>query len=192
MLEIELKAWLASTAPESLERKISDAGFGLPQTCYERDTYYNAPDRAFKKTDEALRIRERRQFGKAHTLVTYKGPKRDALSNTRTEFETSVEDADTMRSILNALGYTPVLEVRKQRRSFAGAGAFKNITLCLDEVEGLGSFIELECCAADDIGQVERESTRNHLLALLDALGIPRENLTRQSYLEQLMQRATS
>lgn len=192
MLEIELKASVGSMAPTELEQRMQAAGFSFRQGCLEWDTYYNAPDRDFKKTDEALRIREHRTPEGAKVLVTYKGPKLDALSNTRTEFETRVEDGDTLRSILGALGFAVILEVRKQRREYAGSGPFENTCLCLDEVQGLGSFLELEYCAEDGVGEEERDSIRDRLLSLLDELEIPRLNLTRQSYLELLIKRATS
>lgn len=192
MLEIELKASIGGMAPAELEQRMQAAGFCLRQDCLEWDTYYNAPDRDFKKTDEALRIREHRTPDGANVLITYKGPKLDALSNTRTEFETRVEDGDTLRSILGALGFAVILEVRKQRREYAGTGPFKSTCLCLDEVQGLGGFLELEYCAEDGVCEEERDSIRNRLLSLLDELEIPRLNLTRQSYLELLMQRATS
>src|SRR5689334_3657260 len=44
----------------------------------EEDQYFNAPDRDFRQTDEAVRLR---RVGSANKL-TYKGPKRDAATKT--------------------------------------------------------------------------------------------------------------
>ena len=192
MLEIECKAALNSVDETELPRRIDALGFSPEYECREADVYYNGVSRDFRGTDEALRVREHTQGGVTHARVTYKGPKTDAVSQTRFELETAVEDAGTMRAILAALGYAPVLTVSKARRGYAGSGAYAGVHLCLDAVDGLGAYLELEIVAPDDIGPTERESRVAVLLSLLDLLDIPRENLTRSSYLELLMARATS
>ena len=190
MLEIELKARLESQTVPGLKERL-DAAFSLNRTLEERDIYYQAPDRDFKKTDEALRIR-RQGLEETAGLLTYKGPKIDGLSNTRVELETEVGDADKIQALLTALGYTVILTVGKKRSEYQGKGEDGKITICLDHVDGLGHFIELEYIAPDDLPDKERESIRDRLLSLLDELGVPRENLTRKSYLELLIQRAMS
>lgn len=190
MLEIELKACLDDETARHLETKLEDH-FLFQQARQEIDRYFQAPDRDFKKTDEALRIREV-DMGDTRSFLTYKGPKTDVLSNTRLELETPVEDAGTLGRILDALGYRAVLTVRKRRREYRGTGDFEKITLCLDQVEGLGHFIELEYMAPDDLSDRQRENIRDWLLALLEDLGVDPVNLRRESYLELLIQRATS
>src|SRR5437660_4302743 len=79
----------------------------------EADHYFNAPDRDFAKTDEALRIR---RVG-ARNFITYKGPKRDLQTKTRTEIELPLADgpeaAEDFARLLVNLGYRPVAVVRK-------------------------------------------------------------------------------
>lgn len=190
MLEIELKARLEAQTVPGLKKRL-DAEFSLCRTLEEADTYYQAPDRDFRETDQALRVR-RQGPENVTALLTYKGPKTDPLSNTRIELETEVGHAETVQAMLAALGYTVILTVDKKRREYRGKGAQTNITICLDQVAGLGHFIELEYVAADNLPDKERESIRNRLLSLLDDLGVPRQNLTRESYLELLIRRATS
>ncbi|NLB51060.1 MAG: class IV adenylate cyclase [Clostridiaceae bacterium] len=187
MLEIELKASLEPQTVSRLKEKL-DAEFSLLRTLAECDIYYNAPDRDFRQTDEALRIR-RQETDQVVTLLTYKGPKTDDLSNTRIELETELADADKIHGILEALGYTLILTVDKQRLEYTGQTDLGPVTICLDQVEGLGAFIELEHLAPDDLSDEERESVRNRLLSLLDDLEVSRENLTRKSYLQLLIQR---
>ncbi|NLA95518.1 MAG: class IV adenylate cyclase [Clostridiaceae bacterium] len=192
MLEIELKARLEPQRIPHLKERLG-AEFSLRRTLEERDIYYQAPDRDFKETDEALRVRNRRQgLEEVTALLTYKGPKIDDLSNTRVELETEVGDADKIQAMLTALGYTVILTVDKKRSEYQGKGKNEKITLCLDQVEGLGHFVELEYIAPDDLPDEERESIRDRLLSLMADLGVPRRNLTRKSYLELLIQRATS
>lgn len=186
MTEIEIKASLHAV-PAEIAAKASALGFEPDYTCTEDDTYYNGIDRDFRKTDEALRIRSHTQGGRTDTLLTYKGAKQDSVSMTREELETAAEDADTLRRILSALGFRPVLHVVKKRQSLAGTSDYAGIHVCLDEVEGLGAFIELEDVAPEDISDAERASRLNRLLSLLDQLGIDRADLTTRSYLEMLL-----
>ena len=79
----------------------------------ERDVYYTHPGRDFAHTDEALRIRR-----VGHDCwLTYKGPKIDATTKTRRELELPLEAgrADEWAELLEALGFRPLAEVRKQR-----------------------------------------------------------------------------
>ena len=107
----------------------------------QSDTYFAAPHRDFAKTDEALRIRS--LDGQA--VLTYKGPKLDSVSKTREELETPVDEATTT-GILHALGFSEAGVVRKKREVFRAG----EITVCLDAVEGLGEFLEVEIVAENE------------------------------------------
>ena len=89
-----------------------------------------------------------------------------------------------MRQLFCALGYKLVFTVTKKRRSFT-CGAK---TVCLDSVDGLGNFMELEAVLPDGS---DREAEVEELLTLLDTMGVSHEALTRKSYLELLMASAT-
>jgi len=188
VLEIEMKASLNGVKLEQLAAAAERLGFVPSYACREEDTYYNGINRDFRETDEALRVRSHTQDGRVEAFVTYKGPKRDARSQTRTELETEVTSPGTMRAILEQLGFREVLNVCKNRRGFCRSG----MNLCLDEVDGLGRFLELEIVAPDETDDARREALLEQLFSVLDELGVPRENLTRSSYLELLMARATS
>lgn len=192
MLEIELKASLDPERALQLEDQLPALGLTFDHWTLECDRYYQAPDRDFLKTDEALRLRQYETQEEKLVYLTYKGPKLDPLSNTRQEIETPVGQAPGLDAVLTALGYKPILTVKKKRRTFKGTGPLLNVSLCLDQVEGLGPFVEVEYLAADDLSPEKREGIRNRLLSLLDTLGIARDRLTRQSYLELLMASKTS
>ena len=184
MLEVEFKASLEGIPPAQIEDRWRSLGF-IPATQQrEEDTYYGAPGRDFHRSDEALRLRRRTCLpdGPVENLLTYKGPKLDTVSRTRREYEVAVSDGETAARLLEALGYTPDHTVRKNRRELKKDG----VTLCLDEVEGLGRFIELEKLVEDG---GDRDAARQELLELLEMLGVPRKNLTRFSYLEQLIRK---
>ena len=180
MTEAELKARLTPEAAASLPQRLEALGFSGGDRVRETDLYFNSCTRDFRETDEALRLRQAASGEKTSVRMTYKGPKSDSRSNTRQEHETTVGDLETARAILEALGFQPVFTVAKERRTLL-RGA---VTACLDRVEGLGDFLELEHMLPDD---ADREQAVDGLLRLVDELNIPRRALERRSYLELLM-----
>lgn len=181
MLEAEIKASLAGVSAEVLLERAGSMGFRPAAQLRETDVYFNGNDRDFRRTDEALRLRRVQTLpgGAEESLLTYKGPKLDQVSSARTEYETAVADGETAGKLLEALGYRPVFTVEKLRREYHLA----DVTLCLDDVTGLGTYLELETLAPSEEA---REAAVNRLLTLLDQLGISRDQLTRSSYLELL------
>src|SRR5450755_3629746 len=155
MLEIEQKFARADFA--LLERRLAEWGAVLGDAHEEADHYFNAPDRDFARTDEAFRLR---RIGAANYL-TYKGPKQRSEVKTRTELEVLLQPGDEaaaeMTQLLKHLGYRFVAVVKKHRRQASlerGGFAF---TICLDEVEALGRFAEVEVLAPEDrSGDAER------------------------------------
>jgi len=172
MVEVEVKARgeLGRVREALLELGAEAQGAGE-----EWDLYFNAPDRDFSKTDEALRIRVRGGRG----VLTYKGPKLDRRSKSRREVEVEVGDWEAMRELLGRLGYREVTWVRKVRERYR-LGAF---TVSLDKVEGLGEFVEVEAKAEGPYGDLLDEAFR-----LLERLGLAPEEAIRTSYLEMLLQ----
>ena len=184
MLEAELKASLAGRTLEELEAAALALGFRLRSVLRETDLYFNGVTHDFAAGDEALRLRTCETLEPEPgmvTCLTYKGPKLDPRSNSRTEYETAVGDGETACRILEALGFHPVCRVEKVRRELS----LGEVTLCLDRVTDLGDFLELEllCCEGD------REAAVDRLLAALDRLAVPRSALTRRSYLGMLQER---
>lgn len=147
----------------------------------EADHYFNAPDRDFARTDEALRIR---RVGTAN-CVTYKGPKRDLQTKTRTEIEVPLADgnetAEDFARLLVHLGYRPVAVVRKDRRTFHLERDGLALAVTLDDVEGVGSFAELEF----GVGEDQLDAARGTLLRAATELGLT--DSERRSYLELLL-----
>ena len=179
MLEVEMKFPGADFA--ALERQLAAWGAHAAAPLDEADHYFNAPDRDFAATDEALRLR---RIGSANR-VTYKGPKRGTRGKTRTEVEVPLgegdETAEQFRALLVHLGYRPVAVVPKRRRIYhLERGGFA-LEVCLDEVEGLGRFAEIEIQAPE--GQLPEAERVLHETAA--ALGLGREE--RRSYLEMLL-----
>lgn len=176
MLEVELKYAVADH--HAVSARLLQLGAAPDATRQDVDRYFNAPDRDFARTDEALRIRSN---GKAN-FVTYKGPKLDAQSKTRTEIEVPLaagaDVAERFGLLLEHLGYRPVHVVRKERRTFELSWEDFHVELCLDEVAGVGRFVELECQSEE----AHWEGVRDALLRLAAQLDL--KSVERRSYLE--------
>ncbi len=181
MLEVEMK--FANVDFPRLERQLAEGGAHEKTVRNDADHYFNAPDRDFARTDEALRMR---RIGTAN-FVTYKGPKRDAQTKTRTEIEVPIAEGDeaamNFARLLQHLGYRAVAVVRKRRRVFHWKRDGFDLEVCLDEVEGLGRFAELEIQAPEE----RLEAARAVLLQTAALLGLTQSE--RRSYLELLLSR---
>ncbi|HMC65587.1 MAG TPA: class IV adenylate cyclase [Gemmataceae bacterium] len=181
MLEVEMKFPVVDFAP--LEGKLREWGAHAVGMRQEADHYFNAPDRDFARTDEALRLR---RIGPAN-YVTYKGPKRDLQTKTRTEIEVPLADGDgaaeDFQRLLTHLGYRPVAVVRKSRRRFHLQRDGFPLEVSLDEVEQVGRFVELEIIAEER----DLQPARSVLLRTAAELGL--SSSERRSYLELLLEK---
>ncbi len=166
MLEIEIKAYCDNHT--EVLRRLKSLGGAFQEKILEHDVYYNHPCRDFAQTDEALRTRsiDKKSF------LTYKGPKLDRMTKTRVEREVEFRDVETVMCILAELGFTTVDTVDKERVVYL----LNDITVCLDTVYELGTFVELEKLG-DDKENIERE-----LFDWASKLGLSR--FETRSYLE--------
>ena len=180
MLEVEMKFPGADFA--AAERRLAEWGAKADPAITEADHYFNAPDRDFARTDEALRLR---RIGPAN-FVTYKGHKRGTRGKTRTEVEVPLGEGDQVaedfRRLLVHLGYRPVTVVSKHRRIFHLRREGFDLEVCLDEVEGLGRFAEVEIRAPEEQAETAQEVLRRTAAEL----GLPEKD-ERRSYLELLL-----
>jgi adenylate cyclase class 2 len=164
-----------------LVAKLTELGVKLDDPVAQADQYFAHAARDFAQTDEALRIRT---VGNG-SFVTYKGPRLDAATKTRRELElplaTSDPDGSKFAELLTALGFTPVATVRKQRRKFHIHRYGRDVEGALDEVNGVGSYLELELMA----DQRELADAKSIIAALATELQLG--DSERRSYLELLL-----
>jgi len=178
MYEVELKV---PADHETVRAGLEQAGASHVESVTQEDTYYDAPDRDFVETDEALRIRrETTSGGESRTAVTYKGPLVDENSKTREEAETYVEDDEAMHAVLSGLGYDAAATVTKERERYHLDGC----TVTLDAVEGLDEFVEIELEADEQA----ISDARSRAATVLETLGLDPDNQIRTSYLELLLE----
>lgn len=154
MLEVEAK--FAVRDLEEIRARLNRQGVQMARRQHERDIYYNAPHRDFAKTDEALRVR----YDDTGVTVTYKGPKvRVGSAKAREEFNLAVASGETLEAILSRTGFRRAAMVSKVREFYE----MGDVTVTLDDVDGLGTFIEVEVLtedggekAAERVGAVAR------------------------------------
>ena len=182
--EVEQKFPVEDVA--DVENRLVSAGATFSDAVVQVDRYYAHPSRDFAQTDEAIRIR---QVGESN-FITYKGPKIDATTKTRKEIElplhNGAEHAGDWASLLDVLGFSPVAVVRKQRRHAHVAWHDAEVEVALDQVEGLGSYVELELSADD----AALDAAKSNLQSLADELGL--SGSEQRSYLELLLATADS
>lgn len=176
MIEIEVKVRADHRQVKAALKEMGARSVGVEK---QSDTYYNSPHRNFAETDEALRIR----CVNGASELTYKGRKLDTVSKTREEFETAV-DGDAARNILLSLGFTQSGYVRKSRDVYR----YKDFIICLDKVDGLGEFVEVELMAESGPGS-DIEFHRKRIFEFLQKLGIHESGSIRTSYLEMLLEK---
>jgi adenylate cyclase class 2 len=118
--------------------------------------------------------------------LTWKGPRLDAVTKSRKELElplavapaTLAHSADQLNAILLALGFTTAGVVRKTRRSTVVHFEGQAVTCCLDQVQGLPWYAELELLCAE----ADRQQATELLLRLAQILELHQSE--RRSYLE--------
>ena len=184
MLEVEVK--FPTHDLTRLAERLKKLGAQPRPVVNEVDHYFNAPDRDFKQTDEAFRLR---RIGSKNRL-TYKGPKRDAQTKTRTEIEVPLANgegaASDFRAILVKLGYRAAAIVNKTRQTFHLEKEGFSLEICLDDVDQVGTFVELEIVTAED----RLEEARRVVMALATELGLGTTS-ERRSYLQLLLEKQT-
>lgn len=183
MKEIELKAQYDSLKRLELEQYLKEQGFQEVRSFTQQDEYFNHPERDFQKTDEALRIRrEQHNDGTSHCCITYKGANDSHIGQSRRELETRVEDEHKMRQILLALGFRSAAEVKKRRKEYKK----EDLTVCLDELDGLGNYIELEIVLPETETE-SKSATEDRLREFLSELSFIRPVNEPLTYLELAM-----
>lgn len=191
MYEVELK--FRVTDPAALDRKLIALAARFREPVIQVDRYFAHPSRDFARTDEALRLRRTGE----DVAITWKGPRIDTATKTRRELELDLAPLaaaagrpgggmatiDRWTELLEALGFRRVREVAKRRRPARVPWQGAEVDVAVDELDGLGTFLELELQARPG----ELPQARGCLESLAAELGCT--DPERRSYLELLLER---
>ena len=176
--EVEKKFWLPDVN-QSLER-LKQLGVEVAAGKDQVDKYYNHPARDFVKTDEVLRMRV---VGDKN-YITYKGARIDSTTKMRRELELPLLDGQYLHDfeqLLTVLGFQPMMTIHKFRRKGELRWHDYDVEISLDEIDQLGSFMELE--TTSDLKHLEL--AKSALESLAEALQLDRQE--HRSYLELML-----
>ncbi len=175
MREVEIKAVLRDR--DGVLNKLQEMGCVFSETDTQDDTVFveklGTVDEYLTNTI-FIRIRV---CGNGDTIFTVKqhiNRQRDPMG-VPTEHEVHVNSRDEMEKIVELFGFKEAVRLRKTRSH----SAYKDWDICIDDVEDLGSFIEIEHLVHE--GEDEK-LIQSEMLDFLRALGIEENDLRAQRY----------
>ncbi|MFA6514909.1 MAG: class IV adenylate cyclase [Candidatus Paceibacterota bacterium] len=121
-----------------------------------------------------LRIRKQESEKNKKVIFTLKQPVKCESDCKEYEIEIKEEDITNLESIILTLGFYEFCITEKDRETYK----LGEIEICLDNVVGLGSYIELEKFGTAD----ETEKIQNELSDILELWGVAREDHTEHGY----------
>jgi adenylate cyclase class 2 len=173
-MEIEVKARLEDA--EAIKEKLVALGCEFSNSKTQDDMVWveniGSLD-TFLANKVFLRIRV--QNGEK-IILTAKKPKEKTGDGSliKREHEVVVDSAEEARGILDTLGLKEMVRVIKTRRTTH----YKDFEICIDEIESLGAFIELEKIASEE----EAEKIQKEMIEFLATLGVPANNRVMKGY----------
>jgi len=170
----ELEAKLPVADLQEVETALNSLGARLIGRWRETDSFFDFTDRRLKDADSALRLRQRtdQANGESRWRLTFKGPTQPGRFKRRREIEVDVDRPDATESLLESLGLARFISYTKQRSSFA----YHNCRIELDQLDGIGTFVEVE---GDDESAIS---------AVVNDLDLDRRPSITQSYLAMVIE----
>ncbi len=166
--EVEVKARVKNKS--ILLKKIKSLGIKLSKPITQRDRVFLPIGTLYENIGPgtiALRIREENN----KTLFTLKQRQEVELSTLEKELE--IGDKKTLGEIIIILGFYEWVKINKKRSK----AKYNNYEICIDEVQSLGTYIEVEKMTRGD-----SKKTQEELFIFLETLGIKREERERRGY----------
>lgn len=166
--EIEVKARVSNL--NKFVEHLQSIGVVLGPTLYQKDRVFLPNGITFKTVGPgtcALRIREENE----KIIFTLKQRQNVELSAVEAEIE--VKEANDLPKMIELLGYYEAIKIVKKRRK----AEFNDYEICLDEVEHLGSFVEVQKFSTEDGEKVQSE-----LFEFLKQFGISEDSRERKGY----------
>lgn len=181
MHEIEIKARIRNE--EEVFSKLRELGCEFSDAIVQDDTVYALKVdtiQDFVSNSLFLRIRVQNNGKILFTVKHHEGRRAEDPTGVPVEHELEISSREVMERMLALLGFKEAARVKKHRRKCT----YKNWELCLDEVEGLGAFIEVEQMADFEQAKQAQKEMTDFLLSL----GIASEDMPAQRYDIALME----
>ncbi|MFC4912931.1 class IV adenylate cyclase [Actinomadura gamaensis] len=164
--EIEVKYRVIDA--DALERALEARGVVLSAPVRQDDQAYAPSWWDYGQSKAGVPFARLRTLDGVH-LFTVKTPRDNEMDCA--EAESSVNDREQMHAALLQMGFRPTVRIVKQRRT----GRAGELTLCLDQVHGVGQFLEVETVVPD--GEPGTE-TQVKLDAWARGLGVKLDRVT--------------
>lgn len=174
-VEVEIKIRLTEKEFLELKKRVSKVSI-YKKTVHQIDDYYTSRYRDFTKEDypyEWLSIRDRGN----RVILNYKHwyPENTEKSIYCDEYEVELDDKERMHKIFEAIGIIKFCTVNKNREVYILDNKYE---FSLDNVEGLGYFVEIEV-KKYDLSPIEEYKK---LLCIVDNFNLNIENIDRRGY----------
>lgn len=170
MKEIEIKAKLKNK--EVIIERLQKLGCIFEEQITQNDTVYVknlGSVEVYNANDVFLRIRVKNKSKIIFTLKKRLKNDLDAL-----EHETVIDSKEEMEKALFLMGYQEAIKINKTRI----ITHFNGCEICIDEVEGLGSFIEMEKL----VEEADSEKIQDELFNFFISIGIESEDRVFSGY----------
>jgi adenylate cyclase class 2 len=158
--EIELKYRVEDL--EALLLALKSRGIELSEPVFQDDQAYAPAGWQFGDSKLGVSFLRLRTVQGRH-YFTLKQPADNAQDCL--EYETQVTDRQAMHHAALHMGYRPTVRIAKTRRM----ATLDDCSLCIDEVEGVGGFLEVERMAPD---HADAQTIQADLAVFVSSLGI--------------------
>ena len=145
------------------------------------DIYYYDPLRSNLQPESDLRLNETfrvRKTKKGHYLTYKKQHFKGKLWVYSDEYETKVEDYNTIKKIIKMLGLKELITVHNRRNIYK----YKDFEIELEDIEGLGIFIEVEKMSTLD-NEIEIKEEIRDFIRSLKLKNVKELNIGKNQYL---------
>lgn len=168
-MEIEIRARIKNL--KYIEKEIIKLGGSLYKAKKQIDKYFGEIN-LFKKLGYSFLIRIREEANKF--FLTYKGSKthKDGIWE---EYELNIDNKIEAIKMFQSMGFNEVIEVRKNRKEYR----LDNFSICLGDIENLGSFIEIE--------YIGHNTEKEKLINIMEKLGIDKQHIIHKGYVTLLL-----
>ncbi len=160
---------------KDVKNRIVGAGAVFESSKTQYDTYYGSI-RAIKAIKRSFILRIRKSG--SSNILTFKGA--TGKEGYYEEYETIVADGKSAAKIIEKSGFEKVIFVKKHRQLYR----YKNSTINLDSVGGLGNFVEIEI--------ISEKNADKRLNSIIKELGLEGYKNIRKGYVSLLLEKNRS
>jgi adenylate cyclase class 2 len=174
-MEIEIRAKVNNL--ETIKQKVINLGGELIKKTKQIDEYFGEMN-LYEKIGYSFLMRVREENDKKY--ITYKGAKKRE-DGVWEEYEFKIDDKEKAISMFFDMGLEKVIKVMKYREEYK----LNNLSICLDKIENLGNFVEIESLNDNDEG-------KERLNKMMEELAIDQNQIIHKGYVTMLLLKSNS